>query len=123
MGITVLLADIVPEIRKAEKALLEKEPDIQIVGEAEDESTAMKLINSLQPQVVLTDFSVRSTGKIFAKQVKSKNPRTRVLGVVELKGRHVTNFLKIFGADELLNKNDLETKLIPTLRLVARGES
>ena len=124
MGITVLLADSVPGIRKMEKALLEKEPDIEVVGEAEDESTAMKLINSLQPQVVLTDFSARPTGKIFAKQIKSGNPKTKVLGVTELKGRYVRNFLKIFGADELLDKRDLETKLIPTLRLVVRrGES
>jgi DNA-binding NarL/FixJ family response regulator len=123
MGITVLLADSLPEVRKAEKALMEKALDVDVVGEAEDESTAMELINSLQPQVELTDFSVRSTGRIFAKQVKSQNPRTKVLGVTELRGGYVRNLLKIFGADELLDKKDLETKLITTLRLVARGES
>jgi DNA-binding NarL/FixJ family response regulator len=124
MGITVLLADSVPLIRKMERALLEKEPDIEVVGEAEDESTAMELINSLQPQVVLTDFNARPTGKVFAKQIKSGNPKTKVMGVTELKGRYVRNFLKIFGADELLDKRDLEAKLIPTLRLVVReGES
>jgi hypothetical protein len=48
MGITVLLAHSVPGIRKLENALLEKEPDVGVVGENEDESTAMKLINSLQ---------------------------------------------------------------------------
>ena len=102
------------------KDLLEKEPDIEVVGEAEDESAAMELISSLRPQVVLTDFSVRRTGGVFAKQVKSQNPATRVLGVTELKGKYVRNFLRIFGADELLDKKDLETKLITTLRLVAR---
>jgi len=123
MGITVLLADSVPGVRKIEKALLEKEPDIEVVGEAEDESTAIKLINALQPQVVLTDFNVRHTGKILAKQVKSQNPGTRVLGVTELKGSYVRNFLKIFGADELLDKRELETKLVTTLRLVVRGKT
>ena len=123
MGITVLLADSVPGIRKIEKALLDKEPDIQVVGEAEDEAKAMKLISSLQPQVVLTDFGVRPTGKVFAKEVKSQNPKTRVLGVTGLNGRYVRSFLKIFGPDELLDKKDLETKLIPTLRLVAQRES
>src|SRR6516162_856298 len=112
MGITVLLADSVPGIRKMEKALLEKEPDIEVVGEP----TAMKLISALQPQIVLTDFSVRPTGKVFAKQIKSGNPKTKVLGVTELKGRYVRNSLKIFGADELLDKKDLEAKLIATLR-------
>ena len=122
MGITVLLADRVPGVRKKEKALLEKEIDIEVVGEAEDESAAMELIGSLRPQVVLTDFSVRATGKVFAKQVKSENPWTKVLGVTELKCRFVRNFLNVFGADELLDHKDLETKLIATLRLVVRRE-
>ena len=122
MGITVLLADRVPGVRKKEKALLEKEIDIEVVGEAEDESAAMELIGSLRPQVVLTDFSVRATGKVFAKQVKSENPGTKVLGVTELKGRFVRNFLNVFGADELLDHKDLETKLIATVRLVVRRE-
>ena len=46
MGITVLLAERVPGVRKKEKALLEKEIDIEVVGEAEDESAAMELIDS-----------------------------------------------------------------------------
>jgi DNA-binding NarL/FixJ family response regulator len=119
MRITVFLADSASGLRETEKALLENEPDFEVVGEAEDEAAAIKLINSLQPQVVLTDFGVRPSGKVFAKQVKSENPRTKVLGVTELKGKHIRTFLKIFGADELLDQRDLEAKLVPTLRLVA----
>jgi DNA-binding NarL/FixJ family response regulator len=119
MRITVFLADSASGLRETEKALLENEPDFEVVGEAEDEVAAIKLINTLQPQVVLTDFGVRPSGKVFAKQVKSENPRTKVLGVTELKGKHIRTFLKIFGADELLDQRDLEAKLVPTLRLVA----
>jgi hypothetical protein len=57
----------------------------------------------------------------FAKQIKSQHPRTKILRVTELKGRYVKNFVKIFGADELLDSNDLETDLITTVRLVAQG--
>jgi DNA-binding NarL/FixJ family response regulator len=71
MGITVLLADSVVDVR-----LLQKEPDIEVVGEAADEPEAMMLIKSLEPQIVLTDFNVRSTGKIFAKQSKSNQIST-----------------------------------------------
>ena len=35
----------------------------------------------------------------------------------------VKNFLRIFGADELLDKKDLETKLVETLKLVVRRDS
>jgi hypothetical protein len=54
-------------------------------------------------------------------QIKSQHPRTKILGVTELKGRYVKNFVKIFGADELLDSNHLETDLITTARLVAQG--
>jgi chemotaxis response regulator CheB len=120
MGITVLLANNVAGIRKIERALLEMEPDIEVVGEAEDESEAVRLINSLRPHVVLTDFSLRPAGNVFSKQVKSQNPETKVLGVTELKGRYVRDFLGIFGADELLDERELESKLIATLMLVGR---
>jgi DNA-binding NarL/FixJ family response regulator len=123
MRITVFLADSASGLRETEKALLEKELDFEVVGEAEDEAVAIKLINSLQPQVVLTDFGVRPSGKVFAKQVKSQNPRTKVLGVTDLKGKYVRTFLKIFGADELLDKKELETKLVTTLRLVVREQN
>jgi DNA-binding NarL/FixJ family response regulator len=65
MGITVLLADSVAGIRQTERALLQNEPDIEVVGEAADEPHAMMLIKALGPQIVLTDFTVRLTGRFL----------------------------------------------------------
>jgi len=120
MGITIFLADSLAGVRQIERTLLEKEPDIEVVGEAADEPEAMKLIKSLESQIFLTDFNIRPTGRIFAKQIKSQHPRTKVLAVTELNGRYVKNFVKIFGADELVESNHLETELITTVRLVAQ---
>ena len=89
MRITILLADSVVGVRQIERALLQKESDIEVVGEAADEPEAMVLINALQPQIVLTDFNVRSTGKIFAKQIKSQHPTNKIISVTELKGSYV----------------------------------
>jgi DNA-binding NarL/FixJ family response regulator len=121
MAIIVLLADSVVGVRQIERTLLQKEPDIEVVGEATDEPEAMMLIKSLEPQIVLTDLNVRSTGKILAKQIKSQHPRTKILGVTEFKGRYVKNFVKILGADEPLDRNNLESDLITTVRLIAQG--
>jgi two-component system, NarL family, response regulator DevR len=65
MGITVLLADSVLGVRQIERTLLEKEPDIEVVGEAADEPEAMMLIKSLGPQIVLTDFNIRTDRKVL----------------------------------------------------------
>jgi DNA-binding NarL/FixJ family response regulator len=119
MGITVLLANTVAGVRQIARTLLQKEPDIEIVGEAADEPEVMMLIKALEPQIVIADFKFDSTGKIFAKQIKSQYPRTKILGVTELKGRYVKNFIKIFGADELLDRNHLEAELITAVRVVA----
>jgi hypothetical protein len=56
------------------------------MGEAADEPETMMLV-TLEPQIVLTDFNTRSTGTIFAKEIKSQHPRTKILGVAELRGR------------------------------------
>ena len=121
MGITILLADSTASVRQMERTLLEKESDIEVVGEAPDELDALMLISSLKPQIVLTEFDARSPERTLAKQVKSQSPKTKVLGVTELKGRYVKNFLRIFGVDELLDRKDLENKLIGTVRLVAHA--
>jgi DNA-binding NarL/FixJ family response regulator len=75
---------------------LKRSPTSKSLAKLHDELEAMMLIKSLKPQIVLTDFNIRPTGRIFAKQIKSQHPKTKVLGVTELKGRYVKNFVKIF---------------------------
>lgn len=54
--IRVLLVDDQSIIRQGLKVLLELEPDLQIVGEADNGQTAIELVEALQPDVVLMDI-------------------------------------------------------------------
>ncbi|HEY9596543.1 MAG TPA: response regulator transcription factor, partial [Cyanophyceae cyanobacterium] len=54
--IRVLLVDDQSLIRQGLKALLELEPDLQVVGEAENGQSAIALVETLQPNVVLMDI-------------------------------------------------------------------
>ena len=54
--IKLLLVDDQSLIRQGLKALLELEPDIEIVGEAENGENAIDLVEELQPDVVLMDI-------------------------------------------------------------------
>jgi hypothetical protein len=43
------------------------------------------LVKALEPQIVIADFKFDSTGKIFAKQIKSQHPRAKIvwyLGII-----------------------------------------
>jgi DNA-binding NarL/FixJ family response regulator len=51
--IRVLLADDHPALRAGIRAILEKAPDVQVVGEAEDGTEAQQLTADLRPQVLL----------------------------------------------------------------------
>jgi DNA-binding NarL/FixJ family response regulator len=54
--IRVLLADDHPALRAGIRAILEKAPDVQVVGEAKDGTQAQQLTASLRPQVLLLDL-------------------------------------------------------------------
>ncbi len=56
--ITVLLADDVPQMRQAVRLCLEHEPDLKVVGEAENGLVAIKLAFSTRPDVVLMDVDM-----------------------------------------------------------------
>lgn len=67
-------------IREGLKALLSAAPDIQVVGEAKDGLEAIKMVNSLSPDLVLMDLSMpRMNGLEAIKDISRGNPDTKVL--------------------------------------------
>jgi DNA-binding NarL/FixJ family response regulator len=86
--ISVLIADDQALLRAALRALLEGEPDIEVVDEAADGSEAIALARRLQPDVVLMDISMPGIGGIAAtKQIVadklSANARVLILTTFE----------------------------------------
>jgi len=51
MSIRVLLSDDHRIVREGIRALLDKEPDIEVIGEAEDGHSTVELARKLKPQV------------------------------------------------------------------------
>ncbi|HJR45801.1 MAG TPA: response regulator transcription factor [Actinomycetota bacterium] len=89
--IRVLLADDQALVRAGFKALLNSEPDIEVVGEAADGETALELAKSTRPDVVLMD--IRMPGMDGLEATK------RIAAQDDLAGVHVV-ILTTFELDE-----------------------
>ena len=80
MSIRILIADDHGVLRAGLHALLNAEPDLEVVGEASDGHEALRLASELRPDIVLLDLVMPGLGGIeVARQLKKTLPDTRTL--------------------------------------------
>ena len=80
MTIRVLLADDHEVVREGLRCLLDREDDIQVVGEVDDGREAVKRAAELLPHVVVMDLSMAGMNGIEAtRRIAVEAPATRVL--------------------------------------------
>lgn len=67
-------------LRQGIHAMLDAEDDFEVVGEAEDEKTALALVRELQTDIVLVDISLEATRRMDAiQQLLRSSPDTRIV--------------------------------------------
>ena len=77
---TIILADDHKIVRQGVRALLEYEPDFNIVGEACDGAEALSLLERTRPDVLVTDLSMPAyTGIELAAEIKRRRWPTKVV--------------------------------------------
>src|ERR1043166_6902557 len=78
--ISVLLADDHTVVRQGLRVLLDAEPDIEIVGEAETGRQAVQQAKKLRPDVVLMDIAMPLLNGLEAmRQIVKETPSSKVL--------------------------------------------
>jgi DNA-binding NarL/FixJ family response regulator len=122
MSIRVILADDHRIVREGLRSLLEKEKDIEVVGEAENGQTAVRLARRLNPDVVVMDISMPDlNGMEAAQRICAEAGRTKVIGLsMHSDRRFVTRMLKAGAAGYLLKDSAFET-LAEAIRTVIAG--
>ncbi len=100
MPITILLADDHALFRKGLRLLLEEEPDMRVVGEADDGKEAIERVRELSPDVVVMDISMPNLNGIEAtQQILSDSPQTKVVALsIHAGKRHVRDMLSAGAA-------------------------
>ncbi len=122
--IRILLADDHTVMRVGLRFLLERQPDMAVVGEAEDGRRTVELANNEVPNVVVMDIAMPNLNGIeAARQISEKHPE---MGIVILSMHsdesYVLRALKA-GARAYLLKDSAESDLIRAIRAVHEGKS
>ncbi|MCL5026450.1 MAG: response regulator transcription factor [Chloroflexi bacterium] len=124
MPIKVLLADDHGLVREGLRKLLEIEPDIRVVGEASDGLEVLKMVDELEPDVVLMDINMPVADGIAAtREIARRRPETGVIVLTMHKeDGHVVRAIQA-GARGYLLKNAKATELVSAIRAVDKGAS
>lgn len=121
--IRVLLVDDHPIVRTGIRGLLEQASGIEVVGEADNGSQALDLIDQLTPDVMLLDLELPDmSGYLVARQISDKGSTTRVLALSAHDDKEYIQELLASGASGYLTKEEVPEMIVEAVRGVARGE-
>ncbi|MBN1137867.1 MAG: response regulator transcription factor [Anaerolineae bacterium] len=122
--IRVLVADDHAIVRQGIHALLETEPDIQVVGEAQDGRQAIAEAQRLQPDVVLMDLVMPVMDGVEAiRHIRTSQPQARILVLTSFGGENQVFPAIKAGALGYILKDSTPSELVQAIRQVNRGES
>jgi DNA-binding NarL/FixJ family response regulator len=120
--IRILLADDHGIVRAGLRALLETQPDMDVVAEAEDGEEAIRLTRELVPAVVVADLSMPGGGLEAIRAITNLKLGSRVLVLtVHAEERYLLPVLDA-GGSGYVRKSSAHTDLLDAIRTVARGE-
>lgn len=124
MSVRILLADDHAIVREGLRSLIEKEPDMEIVGEAEDGRTALELVRELLPDVVIMDITMPNLNGVEAtRHITSEFPEVKVIALsIHSNRRFVTDMLGAGAAGYIL-KECLFDELVQAIQAVSAGNS
>lgn len=119
----VLLADDHAVVREGLKALVNAQPDMEVVGEATEGGSACKLAAELRPHVVVMDVSMPGTGGAAAtERIRQDCPDVRVLALTVHEVAGYLRQLMEAGASGYVLKRAAADELVRAIREVAHGE-
>lgn len=122
MKIRVFIADDHAVLRDGLRSLLDAQPDMTVVGEAENGRKALESIEQLQPDVVLLDVTMPELGGIEATEtVHERCPQVKVIMLSAVTDADSIHRALRAGASGYLAKFSAGSEVVRAVRKVHRG--
>jgi two-component system NarL family response regulator len=123
MTIRVFLVEDHRMVREALCEVLQKELDIEVVGEAGDARDALEQVSALRPDVVVLDIRLPDLNGIeVAARLKDAGNQARVVALSAFSDKRFVTAMLRSGASAYVTKSAAGTELVRAIRAVAAGQ-
>lgn len=120
----ILLVDDHDIVREGVRLLIEAQPDMTIIGEADNGEDALKKAKELKPEIVIMDISMPELNGLKATEKLCKiNPQINILILTRHEDIGYLKTLIEAGANGYILKQSAPEELIRAIRVVASGKS
>ena len=124
MPIKILLADDHAIVRSGLRALLEKESDLEIIGEVEDGRKAVEMAIELRPNVVIMDISMPQLNGVEATRILLKEiSEVKVIALSMYTERRFAAEMLAAGASGYVLKSEAFAELVQAIHSVMKGKA
>ena len=124
MSVKILLADDHKILRDGLRVLLEKEENVEVVGEADDGRTAIRLAQEVGPDLVIMDIALPDLDGMEATRViRERRPEIQVIALTSFQERELVQEALQAGAISYLLKNVSVDELAEAIRAACAGRS
>jgi len=114
----VLIVDDVAAVREALRLMLSDEPGVEVIGEAEDGEAALRLVETLRPDLVLMDIEMPRLGGLAAMRLirrQASPPRLVAMSIYGASDSLRASALEA-GAESYVEKGATLTEVVGALR-------
>ena len=120
MTIRILLADSHASMRVSLRALIDRQPDMEVVGEAENGPTMLQFTGSFKPDVVIMDINIPGLNRMdAARQIASDAPGVKLLVLSMYSNPEFVDGMFKAGASGYLLKDRAFEELVRAIQTVA----
>jgi DNA-binding NarL/FixJ family response regulator len=119
-----MIVDDHPLVRRGLAETIANESDMEVCGEAADATEALRLVESVRPQVMIVDLSLKSGHGIdLIEQIKARDDQIKmIVSSMHDEALFAERVLRA-GAMGYLNKQEPTERLVDAIRQVMRGET
>jgi two-component system response regulator NreC len=119
----IVIAEDHTILREGLRALLSSDPELEVVGEAEDGQEAIRVVEKFKPGLVLMDLSMpRMNGMDAIREIKKRSPETKVLVLTVHKTDEYILATLQAGADGYVLKDSTNVELRMAIKNVLIGK-